>query len=391
MSISYEDLLNLFQNSNKEFTKIRRDLHKIPEHGFEEVKTASYVQNLLKEYGYEVQTGFGVTGFTAVLDSGKPGKVVGLRTELDGIYATETNDVDYKSQHPGCMHGCGHDGHMATILMLAKHLKDHKDLFKGKIVFVFQPAEEGGGGALKMIEDGVLEKLNIDCMFAYHNIFVKKHVITVKDGAMMAGVNSLSIKIEGTGGHGSSPWLAKSPLYAAIDIANAVSTMKSQHNIFEQYVLNLTNLHSGSGPNVIPAEAEMTYSFRHFSDELHDRLIEKLKIILDYVERSHDVKCHLKFQEVPYPTTINHKAESDLVLEVSRGLFDDDMVEVMENPVMGSEDFSFFLQRVPGCMFFVGNGEENVNHNVTYDFDDEIIPTAAVVMAAAAIEWLNRN
>lgn len=391
MQVKENALYQEFIKHLEEFTSIRRRLHQIPELKYEEFKTTELLQKLMTSYGYEVKTGFGVTGFTAVLDSGKPGKVAAIRTEIDCIPADEINNIDYISQHPGCMHGCGHDGHMATILMIAKVLKDHKDKFKGKIKFIFQPAEEGGAGAKAMIEDGVLENPKVDVAFAYHNAFFKKGIIALKTGVLMAGAGYVHVTIKGKGGHGAKVEKAHNPILAGLSFLNEIAFLKMQKDPLDPYLLNVTSFQSGTAYNVIPDTADLKFTIRFFSNEKREEIIDDIHRILKGICSQQKVNYELKTSPIFYPPTINHEAEVNLVKNTAAEILQQEQIRMMEKPIMPSEDFSFFLEKVPGCMFAVGNGEENINHSTTYIFNDEIIPNAAYVLAKSAINWLNSH
>jgi len=371
-----------------EMIKIRQHLHAHPELKYEEHQTAALVAEKLTAWGYTVNTGVGKTGVTAVLDSGKPGKTVGLRADMDALPMTEQTDLPYQSQIPGKMHACGHDGHTATLLTVAKVLRDFTDQFTGKVKFIFQPAEEGGAGAAAMIQDGVLKNPDVDVIYGYHN-FPSKPVgdISSRSGCIFAGQNTLLITVNGKGGHAAMPHLTVDPIFIATAMVQALQGVVSRFTSpTEPCVLSVTQFHAGTTINVIPDQAEFAISLRTTSVEHQQLALTMLKDIIRHIAGAYGASADI-VQDSEYPPTLNHAKESDRVLEVANELYGDQLSQGLAAPIMASEDFSYFLQQVPGCFFLVGNGEDSpMCHNTHYNFDDRVLPIAAEMLAALVLD-----
>ncbi len=384
------DLQNQIQSKLAEAVALRHQIHQYPELKYEEVKTAELITNTLKSYGYTPLTGIAKTGVVAVLDSGKPGKTVALRADMDALPVTETSGLTYASQRPGLMHACGHDGHVATLLLVANVLRDFTDHFTGKIKFIFQPAEEGGNGAAAMIAAGVLENPHVDAIFGYHNLpTLKKNAVFVKPGCIMAGAIFFEIFLNGRGGHGAAPELCIDPVYAGSQIIQSLQSIVSRTvSPFETVVLSITQFHAGNANNVIPETAMLGGSFRFTDNELANTIQTKLEKIVHGVAESFGVKAKIEYVTVA-PATINSTKEADFILAIAMELYGDAGAIKMQRNIMATEDFSFFLQKVPGCFFLVGTGENNPYcHTPDFQFDDDIIPRAAEMLSQAALRFL---
>ncbi len=377
------ELYEKFQNELKDFAGIRHELHQNPETKYREFTTSTFIADKLKSYGYRVQRGIGGTGVVALLESGKPGKTVALRADMDALPITETTSLPYASKNLGVMHACGHDGHMATLLMVAKVLQQSPYFKRGKIKFIFQPAEEGGAGADRMIKDGVLENPDVDAIFGYHNWPLDKGVIGTRAGCLMAGADRFDIWINGKGGHAAMPHLTDNPIYRAAEFTLASQRLISQKNPTEPAVLNIASVHSGTTYNVVPDTVHLMGTLRTTSNQSRENLINKLTELCSNQDQ-------ITIQADNYPPTINTKKETDLVLKTAREILAEDQVISLDQPVMPAEDFSFYLQKVPGCFFFVGYGQDKPGlHEARYDFSDEIMPRAAYVLAKTALNYLS--
>ncbi len=387
------ELYSAFKASQPEFAKIRHDLHQIPEIKFKEVKTAAYIAGYLRDIGYTVQTDFGgTTGIVALLDSGKPGKTVAIRADMDALPICEKNTIEYKSQHEGMMHACGHDGHMATVLMAAKVLGQNTDKFQGRVKFIFQPAEEGGAGAKVLIEAGVLENPKVDAIFGYHNMPIPKGDVVTRLGPLLASSDSFEIQIQGKGGHAAWPHLTHNPIIDGANIIQNLLTLISQKNPTDAALINIGAFHAGTVNNVVPDTAVLLGTLRTVSPTTRESLKQKITAIVENCCNSVDSKGTIKFSEVGYPSTVNAQKGVDIVLKSAREIVAPEKVYLLEHPVIGSEDFSFYLEKIPGCFFFVGIGHNKPSpHAPDYNFDDDILPTAAYVLTSSAIAFLNEK
>lgn len=384
--ISQSDLYQKFEMLLPEFTVIRQELHACPELKYEERKTAEYIANKLREYGYDVRTGIAGTGISALLDSRKEGKTVAIRAEMDGLPILEKTGLQYESRNVGQMHACGHDGHMATALMIAKYLKDHSDEFTGKIKFIFQPAEEGGAGALKMIDEGILEK--VDAIFGYHNYSLGLNCIGVRAGCLMAGNDRFEISVQGKDGHAAMPHLTLNPIMVGASLITFLQAKQSQKNPTDPSLVNFTAFNSGNTYNVVPESATIKGTVRTISNETRSSVITSMQTTCDGYAMATGAKIDLHILDGNYPPVINTKSEVELVKEAAAQVKGDLEVIILEQPIMPAEDFAFYLQHIPGCFFFVGNGEESRLHTDDYDFNDAIMPTAASVLTQAALNFL---
>lgn len=372
------------------YCKIRHQIHARPELRYEENLTAELIIKELQKIGLTPQANIGQTGVVAILDTGKPGKTVGLRADMDALPITEDTSLDYKSQHHGKMHACGHDGHVATLLGVAHVLYQMRHLFSGKVKFIFQPAEEGGAGAKAMIEDGVLENPSLDAIFAYHNYpGIPTGTILARPGCTMYGNTEFSMLIRGKGGHAAMPEWAIDPIAIAAEIIQKVRTvMLSFAEDLEPSVIIITQVRSGIATNVIPEVAHLSGTIRASSINNFAEVQKRLESTLEILEQNFNAKIELSFNEI-YPPTINTPEETDFVFSQASLLLGEKNVNLKPASARASEDFSFFLQKVPGCYFFIGNGENSAScHNPKYNFNDEVLPIAIKLLSNIAINYL---
>ncbi len=372
------------------YIDIRQKIHQNPELMYDVFDTAELVNQTLISLGYQTITGIAQTGLTAILDSGKPGPTVALRADMDALPLTEMNDLPYKSKNEGKMHACGHDGHTATLLAAADLLRNRTSEFSGKIKFIFQPAEEGGAGAKAMIDDGVLE--GIEAIFGYHNMPYQNHQILTKAGTLMASADQFKITLKGPGGHAAFPHLTQDPIYASAQIIQALQGIASRlTNPSESVVVTIAKINAGTNFNVIPDTAVMEGTIRAGDPETRKLAEQQLYKICEQLAQLNNLECKVDFYP-GYPPTINHKHEAKLVLETARLFFPEEQVkDINIIPTMGAEDFSYFLEEIPGCYFFVGNGEDKCLHSSTYNYNDDILPTATKMMMEVAIAYLNNQ
>ncbi len=372
------------------YQKIRQTIHMHPELRYEENHTAEIIAAELTKLGLPFQMGIGKTGVVALLDSGKPGKTLGLRADMDALPIIEETHLPYQSKNAGVMHACGHDGHVATLLAAAHVLCKNVDKLTGKIKFIFQPAEEGGAGAKAMIVDGVLENPKVDVIYGLHNhpgSPVGK--LLAKPGCSMYGNHEFIINVHGKGGHAAQPELANNPLVIAADIVLALKQLHDALSVGDEpTVITMTQCKSGFTTNVIPDVTFLQGTIRAPSDAAFKQASQRLKQTLATIEAKYQATLELQYNEI-YPPTISTEAEALFVLEQGRICLGAENVELKAKSSRAAEDFSYFLNEIPGCYFFMGNGENSACcHNAKYDFNDEIIKAGAKVFAQIAFAYL---
>ena len=352
----------------------RRQLQQHPELGFKEHLTAKFVSQKLQEWGIEHQTGIAQTGIVATITSGKPGRVLAIRADMDALPIQEENEVPYRSQHDGLMHACGHDGHTAIALATAYYFSQHRDTFKGTVKIIFQPAEEGPGGALPMIAAGVL--CNVDAIIGLHlwnNLPLG--TVGVRSGALMAAVECFSCKILGKGGHGAMPHQTVDSIVVAAQVVNALQTVVARNvNPLESAVVTVGELHAGTANNIIADTARLSGTVRYFSPIFAGYFGQRVEQIIAGVCQGHGATYDLEYWRL-YPPVINDAGIAELVRSVAAEVIETPVGIVPECQTMGGEDMSFFLQEVPGCYFFLGSANPTKNlayphHHPRFDFDE---------------------
>lgn len=371
------------------YQDIRHKIHAHPELRYEEKITAEIVANELKKLGLHVQEKVGKTGVVGLLDSGKPGKTIALRADMDALPITEETHLSYQSKVTGKMHACGHDGHTASLLATAHILCQLKDKLEGKIKFIFQPAEEGGAGAKAMIEDGVLESPKVDAIFAFHNSpGIPLGTIVARHGCTMYGNSEFTIKVQGKGGHAAQPERTINPITVASKVILGVSELMIGLTAEKDpSVISVTIIKSGVASNVIPDDATVMGTIRAATEEKREHAKNLLSNLFASVAKEYSAKIECVFTDI-YPPTINTQKEADFVLTQARELFGEDRVQFKTTLTRASEDFSYFLQKVPGCYFFIGNGEDSPScHNAKYNFDDNVIAVACEIFTSIAINY----
>jgi amidohydrolase len=375
----------------------RRHFHQHPELGFQEFETAKVVAERLRSLGVEdVRTGIAVTGVTGLIRGTKPGpgKVVLLRADMDALPIQEENDVDYRSTVDGKMHACGHDAHTAGLLGVARLLMERRDQFSGTVKLLFQPAEEGGGGALVMINEGVLEDPKVDAAFGLHvdqDTPIGK--ISIRTGPAMAAADRYTITIKGKGGHGAKPETTVDPIVVGAHIVTALQTIVSREvDPTEPAVMTVGALIAGNAANVIPDTAELRGTLRSFNPAVREQLSARVGEIAGGVAAA--MRAEVIYQFHPgYPATVNHAEMADLVRETAAEVVG---AENVLNPalIMGAEDFSYFLERVPGCYFFVGSKNEERglvwgHHHPKFDLDEQVMANGMETMVRTVLRYLN--
>ena len=372
--------------SAESIAQIRRNIHAHPELRFEEKRTAELVAEALSSWGIPIFKGLGKTGVVGRLDGDLgPGKMIGLRADMDALPLQEKNTFAHASTNPGKMHACGHDGHTAMLLGAAQYLSNHRE-FKGSVIFIFQPAEEGGAGAQEMIEDGLFEQFPCDAVFGLHNWpGLDEGHFGVTTGPMMASSNEFSIEIQGKGGHAALPHNSADPIMAGVQIAQALQTIITRNKRpVDAAVISITQFHAGKTSNVIPDAAMLGGTVRTFTLEVLDLIERRLHEIANQVASAFDCKADVEFKR-NYPPLINHERETLFASHVMKELVGEARVNTRIDPTMGAEDFAFMLLKKPGCYVFLGNGDGDHRmtghgmgpchlHNPSYDFNDALIP-----------------
>jgi hippurate hydrolase len=365
-----------------EFIQLRRDIHRHPELAFEEHRTAELVANKLEAWGYEVHRGLGGTGVVGTLKRGTSTRRVGLRADMDALPIQEASGAEWASSKPGLMHACGHDGHTAMLLAAAHHLA-HNSEFDGTLNLIFQPAEEGGGGALRMMQDGLFERFPCDAIFAMHNmpgVPVGKFVF--RTGSAMASSDYVTIRVIGTGGHGGMPHRASDSLVAAASIVMALQTVVSRNvDPLHTAVVTVGSIQAGKANNVIPALATLELSVRALDPGVRKLLEQRIKAIATSQAESFGVRAEVDWKE-GYCVLVNSEQETEFARQVALDLVGADRVILNGPPLTGSEDFAFMLEKVPGSYLLIGNGDGDsagacMVHNPGYDFNDDNIATGS--------------
>jgi hippurate hydrolase len=377
---------------------LRRDLHAHPELCFEEVRTADVVARKLTEWGIPVHRGLGSTGVVGVIKNGTSPRAIGLRADMDALPMQEANTFGHASRHPGKMHACGHDGHTAMLLAAARHLAHHRN-FDGTVVLIFQPAEEGGGGAREMLRDGLFEKFPVDAVFGMHNWpGADAGQFAVSPGPVMASSNEFKITIRGRGGHAALPHDSLDPVPVACQMVQAFQTIISRNKKpIDAGVISVTMIHAGEATNVIPDSCELQGTVRTFTLEVLDLIERRMQQIAAHTCAAFEASCEFEFVR-NYPPTINSAHEAEFARQVMADIVGADKVLVQE-PTMGAEDFSYMLQAKPGCYSFIMNGDGAhralghgggpcLLHNASYDFNDALIPLGATYWVRLAEAWL---
>ncbi len=373
---------------------LRRDFHMHPEIGFQEVRTSGIIARELRELGIEVSTGIAKTGVIGLIEGAKPGPVVMLRFDIDALPIQEETGAEYASQNSGLMHACGHDGHAAIGLTVAKLLHARREEFGGTIKLVFQPAEEGMGGAQTMVKEGTMESPAPLRSLGLH-IWNGKPLgwVGIAAGPVMAGASSFKITVRGKGGHGAIPHLSIDPVLASAQIITALQSIVSRNvDAQKAAVVTVASIHSGDAFNVIPAQVEMLGTIRFFEMEVGEMAHRRFNEIVHGIAAAMQCQAEIEISEIT-PPVINDAATTEQVLRAARAVFPAESPDTSPYVTMGSEDFAFFQQKAPGTYFFVGSNNESRglnfgHHHPKFDFDEEVLVRGSALMAAAALEVL---
>jgi amidohydrolase len=365
-----------------ELSAIRRDLHAHPEIGFEEVRTSGIVAEKLAQWGIEVHRGLGGTGVVGVLKGkGNGTRRVGLRADMDALPMDENTNLKWRSTIPGRFHGCGHDGHTTILLGTARYLAETRN-FDGTVHFIFQPAEEGLGGARAMIKDGLFEKFPCDEIYGLHNAPDLNHgELAILPGPAMAGADFFDITINGYGAHGAMPERSKDPIVIAMAVVQALQSIVSRNVIpTEAAVVSITQIHAGSAYNVIPGDAKLAGTMRAFSDEVRALMRERMRAICAGMAAAFQVEIDVDIRDI-FRVLVNQEEHSKVVAEAAQAVVGPANVKTRAQPKMGSEDFADMLQAVPGAYFWLGHDGSVPVHNPAFTLDDKILPVGASIFA----------
>jgi amidohydrolase len=377
---------------------LRRDLHAHPELCFQEHRTSDLIARTLSAWGIPVHRGLGKTGVVGIIKNGDSRRAVGLRADIDALPVTEHNTFGHASTHKGKMHACGHDGHTAMLLSAAKHLAGQRN-FNGTVYLIFQPAEEGGGGAREMMKDGLFDLFPMEAVFGVHNwpgLAVGQ--FAVRPGPIFASTSEFKVLVRGKGSHAAMPHNGIDPVPVACQIVQGFQTIISRNKRpIDTGLISVTVLKAGEATNVIPDTCELQGTVRTFSGEVLDLIERRMRQIAHATCEAFEAQCDFAFHR-NYPPTINHPDETQFVREFLSSLVGSSNVTDFE-PTMGGEDFSYFLQQKPGCYFLIGNGDGAhrigghgagpcMLHNSSYDFNDELIPLGGSMWVGLAETWL---
>jgi amidohydrolase len=368
-------VLNRIADRADEIAEWRRDFHQHPELLYEVHRTAGKVAEMLKSFGCdEVVTGVGRTGVVGVIHGKKKGgKVLGLRADMDALPLEEITGLPYASKTPGKMHACGHDGHTSMLLGAARHLCETRN-FSGTTVVIFQPAEEGGAGAKAMIDDGLLDRWNIQEVYGLHNYpGMEVGTFAVKPGPLMAAADRIRIEIEGVGGHAARPHKAIDTVLVGCAIVNALQHIVSRNvDPIESAVISIPVFQAGHADNVIPQTAHLRGTARSFSPQVRDQLEKRIAEVVEHTAKAHGARATVVYKR-DYPVVVNTPKEAEFASKIAGEIVSESHVK-QAVPVMGAEDFAFMLERRPGAFIFMGNGNSANLHHPAYDFNDKAIP-----------------
>lgn len=380
---------------------VRRDIHAHPELCFEEVRTADVVAQKLTEWGIPIHRGLGKTGVVGIVkgrDGGASGRAIGLRADMDALPMQEFNTFAHASKHQGKMHACGHDGHVAMLLAAAQHFAKHRN-FDGTVYLIFQPAEEGGGGARVMIEDGLFEQFPMEAVYGMHNWpGLPVGTFAVSPGPVMASTSEFKITLRGKGGHAALPHTGIDPVPIACGMVQSFQTIISRNKKpVDAGVISVTMIHAGEATNVVPDSVELQGTVRTFTVEVLDLIEKRMRQIAEHTCAAHDATCEFEFVR-NYPPTINSPAEAEFARKVMATIVGEERV-LPQEPTMGAEDFAYMLQAKPGAYCFIANGDGAhremghgggpcMLHNPSYDFNDDLIPLGATYWVKLAEAWL---
>ena len=387
------------QELKQEMIDVRRDFHMHPEAGFEEIRTGGIVAKALQDLGIEVQTGIARTGVVGLLRGAHPGKTIALRADMDALKMDEDNpDLPYASCTPGVMHACGHDGHVSMLMAAAKILCEMKDHLHGNVKFIFQPAEEGvdGGGAKVMVQEGVLDNPTVDAIVGLH-IWASMPIgsIALRNGPMMASSDSFSARIIGRGGHGASPQDCIDPILTASHVVTALQSIISREiRPVDSAVVTVGTFHAGTANNIIAQKAELGATVRSLDPEIRKMLPKRIEGIIKGITEAMRATYELEYR-FGYPIVMNAPEVTELLHTVSSHVLGESNIVYPPYPVMGSEDFAYYQEKVPGSFAFLGAGNPDKKtgqaHHPKYNFDEDVLPLGCEILVQSAFRYLSKK
>lgn len=375
-------VINRIADYAEDLTAWRRHLHQYPELGFECHETAAFVAERLREFGVdELHEGIAKTGIVAIINGQGDGPTIGLRADMDALPLEEATGVPYASKVPGKMHACGHDGHTTMLLGAARYLAETRN-FAGRVALVFQPAEEDGGGGDIMVQEGVVEKFGISDIYALHTTArTEAGKFRTTAGPLMAAVDTVTIDVIGKGGHGAYPEKAVDPIAAAVNICNALQTIVSRNKKgTDDLIVSVTQFHSGTASNIVPEEAFLQATVRTFDPHVRDMVERRVREICDGHALSFNVEVKLDYER-GYPALLNTADETVKAVAAARDVAGEANVDDNSLRDMGAEDFSYFLEKIPGCYLYIGQGIGPGVHDPRFNFNDEVTPVGASFFA----------
>lgn len=395
--MQFKDMAKTLQT---ELVQWRRWCHQHPGIGYEVHETADFIADKLTQWGVEVETKVGKSGVVGVIRGAKPGPVIGVRADIDALPMQEENTHEYVSKYPGKMHACGHDGHVAMGLGVAKLLSQHKQELSGTVVMIFQPAEEGQGGAKAMIDDGVLKKHKLDAIVACHLGLISSELslgqVGISYGPLMAAAFSFDAQITGKGGHGAMPHETIDPVVISAEVITAWQRIVSREvPPLMPAVLSIGQIQGGWAHNIIPEQVNLSGTMRFLHPQAGEILKQRLPEVIAGICETWKAKHSFSFHE-GYPPVINDKEFTGFFADIAKGIIGPENVKVLEFPTMGSEDMSFFLQEVPGTFFFIGAGnpEKGIihpHHHPRFDFDEDVLWQGVALLAQTAWNYSNKE
>ncbi|CTQ50554.1 M20 aminoacylase family protein [Jannaschia donghaensis] len=375
-------VINSIAAMEPEMREWRRWLHRNPELQFDLPKTAGFVADKLRDFGItEIHEGIATSGIVAIIEGQGDGPTIGLRADMDALPILEASGVEHASETRGKMHACGHDGHTTMLLGAAKYLAETRN-FRGRVALIFQPAEEGGGGGAVMVDEGVMDRFDIEQVYGIHNApnFAEGEFFTTP-GPIMAAVDTFHIDITGKGGHGAMPHDTKDPIVAALGIGQAIQTIVSRnHYALDELVVSITQIHTGTADNIIPGTAYLEGTVRTFDPQVQDMVERRLRQIVEGQAASYDVAATCRYER-GYPATVNDADKAAFAAKVAADVVGADKVTPDSPKEMGAEDFSYMLNVRPGAYLFLGAGPGPVLHHPEFDFNDTIAPLGASFFA----------
>ncbi len=375
-------IVNSIAAMQDDLTEWRRHLHQHPELGLDCFKTAAFVVEKLREFGItEIHEGIARTGVVAIIEGRGTGRTIGLRADMDALPMDDLSGTDHASKVPGVAHTCGHDGHTTMLLGAAKYLAETRN-FAGRVALIFQPDEEGGGGGRIMVEEGMMERFEIDEVFGIHNSpeDAEGHLLTAP-GPLMAAVDSFQINIKGKGGHGAMPYSTRDPIMAAVATVQSIQSIVSRNvDALDRLVVSVTQIHSGTSHNIIPDTAFIEGTVRSFDKGVQALVMERMAEIVEHQAKVFGMTAELTYEQ-GYPATVNHADQAAFAAQVAREVVGDDKVDDNVKPIMAAEDFSYMLEARPGAYLFLGQGGGPVCHHPEFDFNDAIAPVGASFFA----------